>query len=47
MNDTLHIAGGRAITEPRQYRACFIIVFVSVLVLECDSNRIVPKKQCR
>jgi len=47
MHDTLHIAGGPAISEPRQDGACFGIVFVGILILEGDSNGVMSKEQRR
>src|SRR5580698_55860 len=47
VHDALHIGGRLTISEPRQDRARFWIVFVAVLVVEGDSNRIMPIEQRR
>ena len=47
MHDALHVADRLAISEPGQDRACFKIVFVGILVVEGDSNWVMPKKQRR
>ena len=47
MHDSLHIADGLTLSEPGQDSACFRIVFVGILVVEGDSDRVMPKKQRR
>ena len=47
MHDALHIADRLAISEPGQDGACFRIVFVGILIVEGDPDRVMPKKHRR